>query len=92
MCHGVSLSIPFCLNIFTYTYWNESLIWFEASGFCSTVNTGSRDSVGCFVVLCHGDPSALVLQDQLLHSLWQFIDRVDIGIGELKALALAPRW
>jgi len=56
---------PFCLNSFTYS---ESLVWFKAFDFCYTINWGLiifgipfRYSV---VALCHGDPTALDLQDQ----------------------------
>jgi hypothetical protein len=36
------------------------------------------------VARCHGDPAALVT----LHKLQQFIDGVDVGVGQLKALNL----
>ena len=39
------------------------------------------------VALCHGDPAALDLHDQSLHTLKQFIDGVDVG--QLKALDLS---
>jgi hypothetical protein len=35
------------------------------------------------VVLCHGDPVALDLQDQDLHVHKQFIHGVDVGVGQL---------
>lgn len=38
------------------------------------------------VALCREDPQALVLQDQPLHTLQQFTDDVDAGLGQLKAL------
>jgi hypothetical protein len=54
---------------------NESLVWFEASGFCYTINT--RSPLGLLgypvVALCHGDPAALVLQCLPLHVLQQSI-------------------
>jgi hypothetical protein len=37
---------------------------------------------------CHGDPVALVLQDWLLDMLQQFINVVDVGVGQLKAMDL----
>ena len=40
------------------------------------------------VALCHGDLVALDLQDQLLHTLQQFIDGIDVGVGQLKSLDL----
>lgn len=36
--YSVSYSIHFCAYIFTC---NETLVWFEASGFCYTINVGS---------------------------------------------------
>ena len=41
------------------------------------------------VALCHGDPTALVLQDQLLYKLQQFIYGVDGRVDQLKALGLS---
>ena len=43
VCHSVSYSLSFFVHtsLFTNVYYNESLIWFEASGFCSVINTGS---------------------------------------------------
>lgn len=40
------------------------------------------------VVLCHGDPEVLVLQDLPLRALQQFIVGVDVAVYQLKALAL----
>jgi hypothetical protein len=40
------------------------------------------------VVLSHGDPAALDLQDWLFHVLQQITDGVDFGVGQLKALDL----
>ena len=40
------------------------------------------------VAQCHGDPAVLVLQDKPLHVFQQFIDGVDGGVGQLKALDL----
>ena len=58
-----------------------------ASAILSVLDTHllSRYSV---VVLCHGDPAALSLQDQLFCLLQQFIDGVDVGVDQLKALDL----
>jgi hypothetical protein len=39
------------------------------------------------VVLCHGDPAALDLQDQPLHKL---TDEEDAGVGQIKVLDLGP--
>lgn len=40
------------------------------------------------VLLCLGDPPILLLQDQPHHKLHQFLDRVDAGLGQFKALYL----
>ena len=40
---------------------------------------------------CHGDPVVLDLQNQPLHVLQHFMDGVDIGVGQFKALDLGPR-
>lgn len=40
------------------------------------------------VAQCQGDHATLFLEDQLLHTLKQFIDGVDIGVVQLKALDL----
>ena len=45
------------------------------------------------VALCHECPAALNLQDWPLHTLQQFIDGVDVGVGQFKALDLiGPGW
>lgn len=36
----------------------------------------------------HGDPAVLVLQAQHLHMVQQFLDEVDAGVSQLKALDL----
>lgn len=36
-----------------------------------------------YYLLYHGDPAALPLQLQSLHSLSQFVDGGDIGVGQL---------
>jgi hypothetical protein len=50
---------------------SDSLVWFQASGFCYTINTGS--SLGLLgypvVALCRGDPAALDMQDWPLDKL-----------------------
>jgi hypothetical protein len=44
---------------------NESLVWYEASGFCYSISTGSSlgDTLGYTVVLCHGKSTVLDTQD-----------------------------
>lgn len=41
------------------------------------------------IVLCPGDPTALLLQAWSLHLLQQFLDRVDVGVKQLKAFYLS---
>lgn len=41
-----------------------------------------------FVALGYGDAAALDLQDWSFQVLQQFIDEVDLGVGQLKALGL----
>jgi hypothetical protein len=76
----VSHCPPFCPHNFTcrnLSICKESLVWFEASGFCHTINTGSSLSLLRYpvVILCHGGPKALDLQDRPLHMLKQFTER-----------------
>ena len=65
---------------------NESLDWFEASGFCYTINVGSSLGLLSVGAPCHGDPAALDMQDQPFYVLQQFIDGVDVEIDQLKVL------
>lgn len=37
------------------------------------------------ISLIHGDPAALVLQNQPIHILQQLIDDIDVGVDQLKA-------
>lgn len=41
------------------------------------------------VVLSHGDPAAIILPDKSHHTLRQVIDRVDVGVDQLKSLNVA---
>jgi len=43
------------------------------------------------VALCHRDFAALDLQGRPFQMLQQFIDEVDVGVGQLKALDLGSR-
>ena len=40
------------------------------------------------IALCHGDPVLLDLEEWPLHVLQHFLDGVDVGMGQLKALDL----
>lgn len=64
--------------------------WFEASGVCYTIRAGSSPGLllGILLLPGHGDPAALHLQAWSLHALQQFIDGVDVGVGQPKALDL----
>lgn len=89
-CHGVSRS--------TYTlrpdhslvnaHCSETLVWSEVSEFCNTINTGPSLRFLLEILLfpqSHGDPEALVLQDQPLHKLQQLIGGVDVVVGQIRA-------
>jgi len=59
-----------------------------ASGTPSTLNPYLDSShISCFW-LCHGNPTALDLQDQSFQALQQSIDEVDVEVGQLKAMNL----
>ena len=38
--------------------------------------------------MCHGGPAALDFEDLSLHELQQFINGIDVGVGQLKVLNL----
>lgn len=72
-------------------HYNESLVWFAASGFCYTTNNGFSLELfleAYLVVLYPRDLASLVLEDKPIHMLQQFIDGVVTGLGCLKALDL----
>lgn len=53
----------------------------------------SRTPPGCPVVAgCRGDPEALPLQEQPLHTLQQLLDGVDAGVCQLKSPGSGPGW
>lgn len=90
VCHGVSHSVFLLLLLFKQLcfanlHCNESLVLFEASRFCSTINTGPSPGHSA-IVLSHRNPTALVLQDWFLPLLQQFMNQLDVGKGHLKAL------
>ena len=43
------------------------------------------------VALCHGNLIVLELYDQPLHAVQHFINGVDVGVGQFKALDLGLR-
>lgn len=90
VCHKV---YPFVhTSLLENIHCNESLVWFETSGFCYILSVldphWNVSQISCGA-LCHGDPAALHLQDWPFHALQQFIPEVDVGMGQLKALDLS---
>lgn len=62
--HG-NYSVSGCVtqtSLLANVHCNESLVWFKASGFCYTINTGSSlgwlSDILFIVALCDGDPAA----------------------------------
>ena len=45
VCRCVSHSVPFCPALLDKCSHRESLVWFQASGFCYTTNTGSSQGL-----------------------------------------------
>jgi len=86
----VSQGIPICpCNLLANVCCNKSLVWFKASGFCYTINTGS--SLGPLSHILFLPCIIEILQfwsAGTFHALQQLIDRVDVGVGQLKALDL----
>ena len=79
-----------CPTVHPFVYNSLLAMTHEAPGLSYTINAGS--SLGLLLLpcvmegLCH--PVTLDLQDWPLHTLQQFIDGVDVGVGQLKALDL----
>lgn len=78
----ILLSTHLYLQILT----TESLVWFEASGFYYTVNTGS--SLGSSLTSpCHGDPAALICRTgPSTCSTHPIIAGVDAGVANVKQI------
>jgi hypothetical protein len=92
VCHGVSHSLPFCLNSFTGKYSLQRVIDpFEGSGLCYTINTGSLLRLLFNILLL---PCAMEILQFLIYrtkpflGLQQFTDGVAVGVGQLRALDL----
>ena len=78
-------------TLFSCIHFNVPLVWFEASGFCPTIIPGSSQGLlsdNPAVALGHGASAALDLWDPPLQTPQQFIDRVDVGVDQLRALGL----
>lgn len=86
VCHAVDplVQTAFLTNI----HCRELLVWLKASGFWHTIIPGPSLKLLSDppVAPSHGDPAALVLQDQSLRVLQQVLDRVDVAMDQLRAL------
>jgi hypothetical protein len=91
--------VTICLTVYPFPqtaslandHCSEPLVWFEASGFCPTIIPGSSQGLlsdNPAVALGHGASAALDLWDPPLQTPQQFIDRVDVGVDQLRALGL----
>lgn len=75
-----------------YFHCNDSLVWFEASGFYHTISTGSSLRLLSDIILML--PCVMeILQLQFcrtrpLYSLQKFTDRLDVGVDQVKILDL----
>ena len=72
----------------------EPLVWFEASDFCYTIDTGSSLGLILDILLlscCCRDHTALDLQDWFLHISQQIFDGMDVGVEQLIAM-VGPGW
>ena len=79
MSHTVN---PFIhIALLASVHCKESLVWFKASGFCYTIDTGPSLGLLLDILLL----SCIVenLQDWYLHVLQQTIDEVDVGVDQL---------
>ena len=90
-CQGVQHYTCLSTHLCVHSDAHDSLIWFQASGFCYTINTGSL--LGLLIghpvaAQCHREPVVSDLSDCSFYVLQQFIDGVDIRVGQLKALDL----
>lgn len=81
VCSSVSVNLPFAQTaLIADVHCNESLVRFEVSGFCYTIIAGATLGLSDNpVVLCSGDNASLNVQ---------FIDAVNVGVGQFKALGL----
>jgi hypothetical protein len=80
-----------CPHFFTSRYCNESLVWFEASGFCYIIDTESSPgllsdilSLPCVMEILQ----LWICRLGLLSCALAVHNGVDIGVGQLKALDL----
>lgn len=82
MCQSV---YPFAQTaLLADVHCNKSLVGFEVSGFCYTIIAGATLGLlsdNPVVALCSGDNAALDVQ---------FLEVVNVGMGQFKALGLVP--
>jgi hypothetical protein len=76
--YSVSHSVPFVhTSFFTSVHCNDSLVWYEASGFCCTVYTGISVGLGFCYTVYTGISVGLLLHILLLpwvmEILWSWI-------------------
>ena len=72
------------MSLFVGVHCKDSLVWFEASGFCYTNSAGPSLElllVTLPVALCCGNPAALGLQDQSLHVFQKITDGINVRVG-----------
>ena len=81
-----------CVTVYTFarTAFCDFLVWSEPSSsthyqYWIAISASLRYHV---VALCYGDADALGLQDWPPHVLQQFVDGMNVGVGQLRALAL----
>jgi len=67
----------------------ESLVWFQASEFCYTINTRSHQDSSWISCCYHVSWRTCSFGSAgLAHTFQQVIDGEDVGVGQLKALDL----
>jgi len=68
-------------SLLVNVYFNDAMSGMKSLAF---VTPSILDLIG--IILCHGDPAALDLQDLFFCILQKFIDGVEFGMDQLKAL------
>lgn len=86
VCQSHTLQ-TFIANLYLQTFiavshWSLTLLGYQ---YCILTGT----SFWYHVVLCHRDPVTLNLQDHLFHVLQQFINEIDVPVGQLKGLGVS---
>lgn len=88
-CCCVSHHITFAQKaLISNVHCNKWLVWFRASGFCYTINTGASSRLLSDILLYLKIKEILWLwfhRTSSFHHLQQLIDRVDVGESQLKA-------